>query len=73
MSGIKSAARQEFLGRWKAYGTGLFARAEAHGIDWRSAPMEQLESLVILHEEWARPDEQKEDRNTKNVLLSKHN
>ena len=69
MSDTMSAARQEFLGRWIAYGTGLFARAEAHGIDWRSAPMEQLESLVILAEEWARPDKQKEDRNTKKRLI----
>lgn len=50
-------ARDEFKARWIAYGMGLFNQAEAHGINWRKMPMEELESHVILAEEWSRPPE----------------
>ena len=55
----KAAAAKEFKSRWIAYGMNLFNRAEAHGVNWRAIPMEQLSATVILHEEFAMPDEYK--------------
>lgn len=55
----KAEAQKEFKGKWIAYGMNLFNRAEAHGLDWRDMPMEQLSASVILAEEFSTPDEYK--------------
>jgi hypothetical protein len=56
---MMTEARKEFMRRWLAYGSQVFARAEAHGVEWRNLRMEQVEPAVILAEEFAAPDEYK--------------
>jgi hypothetical protein len=51
------AAKAEFMSRWIPWGIRLLYRTEAHGIPWRSIPLEDLRALVIEAENFATPEE----------------
>lgn len=57
----KTEARKAFMGRWMAYGAQMFNRAEAHGVEWQSMPMEKVPAAVDFAEEFAAPDEYKKN------------
>jgi hypothetical protein len=51
-----NAARKEFLAEWIKYGAKLFNRAEAHGVEWRRMPIQNVPAAVDFAEEFAKPD-----------------
>lgn len=55
----KAAKEAAFKHYWLKYGMNLFSRAEAHGVNFLDYRAEQFSGAVILHEEWAKPDEYK--------------
>jgi hypothetical protein len=55
----KAEAQKEFKSKWIAYGMRLFTRAEAHGVDWRKLSPSKLEAEILFAEEFAMPDEYK--------------
>lgn len=50
------AAKAEFMSRWIPWGIRLLYRAEAHGIDWRCIPLEDLRSAVLEAERFSMPE-----------------
>jgi hypothetical protein len=57
----KEAKAAAFKAYWLKYGMNLFNRAEAHGVDWMKIKPEKLSGEVILAEEFAAPDEYKQN------------
>lgn len=51
------ATKAEFMSRWIPWGIRLLYRAEAHGIDWRALPLEDLRAAVLEAEQFAMPEE----------------
>ena len=62
----RDEARKKFMARLIPYGMGLMKRADAHGIEWQSIPMEQLLVHIILAEEFSTPDEYRGGADNKN-------
>lgn len=54
-AGEMEAAKKEFLGRAIPFMLAKFFKAEAFGIDWRRCKLEELDFLIDLAEEAARP------------------